>query len=418
MPFLSFSLKYRGISRIIHSIVLASSLVGLLVPQSSAHAAASLTVSPITWNVVGLDSNNVSVGPNNFPVGVRVCNTGDAPATNVQADFVWDSANALINLRAGSLDPISLASLSNISPNNCYDFYFEVEITRNAAAYDTTRRYHIAVTADGGISLSTTTPREIYVDHLVSQSRNSTLDVKLDGTSIAPGGTMAMVIGQTYTITLVAKTATNGYEQIESFINFPNTIFQVLSVDTTYSADSSPNVDNPSDMLYGDGCIWVNDPNSPNYRSCVSTGKAGGDITVDYVVRIIGGAGTSSILNTLIYDFSGSSYHYNSDYAVGGRIAVIVDPTLVDISKNFNPDPTNEGGISKLTFTLTNSNAAAVSGVSFDDIFPTTPGAMVVANPPGASTAGCGTPTFAPTAGAASISFSNGTIAANGTCTV
>jgi len=63
------------------------------------HADAILTIEPITWNVVGLDSNNVTVGPNTFPVGVRVCNSGDDPATNVIADFVWDSSDAYIDIR-------------------------------------------------------------------------------------------------------------------------------------------------------------------------------------------------------------------------------------------------------------------------------------------------------------------------------
>ena len=33
--------------------------------------AATLTVTPITWDVIGLDSNNVNVGPNLYLVGVR-----------------------------------------------------------------------------------------------------------------------------------------------------------------------------------------------------------------------------------------------------------------------------------------------------------------------------------------------------------
>ncbi len=106
------------------------------------HADAILTIEPITWNVVGLDSNNVTVGPNNFPVGVRVCNNGDAPATNVVANFVWDSSDSYIALRSGSLDPITTSSIAT-GINNCFDFYFEVEIARDANAYDHTREYHI-----------------------------------------------------------------------------------------------------------------------------------------------------------------------------------------------------------------------------------------------------------------------------------
>ena len=91
-------------------------------------------------------------------------------------------------------------------------------------------------------------------------------------TSIAPGGTMTLVKDGTYWIKLVGATATNGYEQIETFINFPNTIFQVELVNTTYLEESSSNLAPPYDKLYGDGCTWENDPNSPNYRSCLSTG--------------------------------------------------------------------------------------------------------------------------------------------------
>jgi hypothetical protein len=67
-----------------------SILVTLFQPYT-AQAAVSLSITPITWNVVGLDFNNVSVGPNNFPVGARVCNTGTTPATNLVASFRFSS---------------------------------------------------------------------------------------------------------------------------------------------------------------------------------------------------------------------------------------------------------------------------------------------------------------------------------------
>ena len=165
------------------------------------------------------------------------------------------------------MDPITLAVLNN---GDCFDFYFEVVITRTAAAYDTARQYHINVTADGLGTISTPTPREIYVEHLVSQNRNSVLDVQLDGVSIAAGGTMNLVVGNTYTITLVSDTATNGYEQLETFINFPNTIFQILGVTTTYTADAGTDPDAAS-KLYADGCGW-----DDATRACTATGKYGG----------------------------------------------------------------------------------------------------------------------------------------------
>src|SRR5215216_370212 len=187
-------------------VLLFSLIVGLMMslfpPQFGASAAASLTVVPLTWNVIGLDSNNVNVGPNNFPIGARVCNTGDAVATNVTSNFVWDSADPYINLRSGSLTSISVSSLA---VGACTDLYYEVTVTRNAAAYDHTRRYHITATAAALGVVSTPTPRELYVEHLISQNRNTVSDVQygttLAGlTSVASGGTMTLVVGNTYYI--------------------------------------------------------------------------------------------------------------------------------------------------------------------------------------------------------------------------
>src|SRR5438309_9624764 len=50
--------------------LLGAAVFGLFVPV---FAHATLTVTPITWNVVGLDSNNPLSGPKDFPVGARVC---------------------------------------------------------------------------------------------------------------------------------------------------------------------------------------------------------------------------------------------------------------------------------------------------------------------------------------------------------
>src|SRR3954463_2254704 len=281
-----------------------AALLAVLLPIA-AHAATTLTVSPIAWNVIGLDSNNPANGPANFPVGARVCSS--VATTNVAVNFVWDTANAFVDLRAGSLATINIPS---IGAGQCSDAYFEVSIVRNASAFDTTRRFHITATDVSGTA-STVVPREIYVEHLISQNRNSITDVKY-GTnlgnlvSVPDGGSMNLVVGNTYVIQLLGGTATQGYNQFEAFINFPNTIFQVLGVTTSYSADNSPFVPNPNDKLYADACQWMSDPNSPNYRSCVGgTFKAGGsNVVTTYTIRVIGGGGTSQSLNTLLYDFS------------------------------------------------------------------------------------------------------------------
>src|SRR2546429_3194159 len=325
-------------------------------------AHATLTVTPLTWNVVGLDSNNPTAGPKFFPVGARVCS--NVATTNVAVNWNWDSANANVNLRAGSLATIPLPT---IGVGACADAYFEIEVNQVPAAYDTTRRYHITAT-DGSGTASSPTPREVYVEHLISQNRNSITGIKLNGVSIPAGGSMNLVVGNTYTIELDGGTATQGYNQFEAFISFPNTIFQILSVSTTYSADNSPYVPGPapiaSDELYADACLWESDPTSPNYRSCIGGDfKAGGSAVVTtYTIKVISGGGTSQSLNSLLYDFSGSSYHYNADWSAGARVANVIDPATANISKAFNPNPISVNGVSALTITLTNPNGGTLSG--------------------------------------------------------
>src|SRR5262249_43822580 len=154
--------------------------------------------------ILGLDSNNVSVGPNVFPVGVRVSNTGNATATNVRTDYGWDSANSFINLNSATT-----IAMGSLAPGASVDAYYNVAVTRNASAYPTARRYHATATADGLSTVSTPTPRELYIEHLVSQNRNA-----VDGIS----GAQIVNVGQTYQYVLNSHTAPGGYQQLESFL--------------------------------------------------------------------------------------------------------------------------------------------------------------------------------------------------------
>ncbi len=238
---------------------------------------------------------------------------------------------------------------------------------------------------------------------------------------------MSLMVGQEYWIKLIGSTATNGYEQIETFLSLPNTIFQVLSVSTDYTADTSNNVSDPNDQLYGDSCIWVNNPLSPNYRACVDVGKNGGEIVVDYHVKILS-IPTNPLTNpeallSLIYDFSGSSYHYNADFAGSLRYAIIVNAS---ITKIFSPKAINANttppGTSTLTFTITNPGPDAISSVNFIDNLPAgvspTGGQMSIAST-GITYTGCGTPSPASlTVGQAALSFSNITVNGLSTCTI
>ncbi len=436
----SRSKHWKSLNRGLSILIILTLIQNVIGSINVVHAAANLTITPITWNIVGLDSNNVNVGPNNFPVGARVCNTGTAVNNGLVANFVWDDVIDLpytpspyINLRSGSLSTISIPELSGGSLANpsCFDFYFEVSVDRNTAAYDTTRRYAIEVSSSAAIPefsmISTPTPREIYVEHLISQNRNSTKMVSyapgtgLDPSTLTPvsaGGTLNLLIGNSYTIKLDASTATQGYNQLEDFINFPNTIFQITKVSSYYSANSSGYISNSSDKLYADACLWDMDPTSVTYLSCIgSNGKTGGTISTTYEVNIIGGAGTSTSLNTLIYDFSGSSFHYNSDFSSSSRVVSI--SSGMSLTKSFSPASIVANGTSTLTLNITNTSTVDITGISLTDPLPNSPAQMVVASPANANSSDtdCLAPSFTPAANDTSITYTGG-VAAGSTCTL
>jgi hypothetical protein len=85
------------------------------------------------------------------------------------------------------------------------------------------------------------------------------------------------------------------------------------------------------------------------------------------------------------------------------------------IAKAFGASSINAGGATTLTFTLGNpaANLIALNGISFSD---TLPSGMTVASPANATT-NCPSATFAPVAGASTITFSGATINPGVTCT-
>lgn len=358
--------------------LLPASFCALVLLLAVSYEASAYTITPQAWNIVGLDSNDVNAGPNRFPVGAKVC--GGAPGSSVDVYFAWLSSNSYIDLRPGSKGAGGTPLNITFDAGGCADAFFEAEVSRNAAVYETSRQYKIYIGAD-----STPVPRELYAEHLISQSRNAITDVKVDGVSVPAGGSMNLVVGNTYTIDLIGGTATQGYNQFSSFLTLSNTIFQIISVSSTYSADNSPYVPNPvyGTGLYADACQWDNDTSSPTYRSCIGGDyKAGGsNVTTTYQIKIIGGGGTSVTLGSLLYDFSGASYHYNGDYGTSARIANIIDPASLNIAKGFFPNPSNIAAGSTLSFTITNPNAGALGSLSFTDPFPTSPGNMLVGKP-------------------------------------
>ena len=300
----------RGPTRHARAATLVAALAALAfgVYAASLNAAPGpLTVTPITWDVLGLDSNNVNTGPNVFPVGVRVCNTGSDPATNVVATWAWKTTQ---NSFTGPAEGATVSG-GTIAAGSCRHVYFDVTLNRSASARRKARDYQVTLTADGG--LSTAGPqRTLYIQPLVSQGRNSTK--KLAGPNgcnlaytVCDPAPANIVVGRTYTYKLYVETST-AYKQLETFASFPTSMLQAVSTSAVYSNPSGAS----SSSIYGDACGW-----SPATRACVGPanilgGKAGGRVVVTYVLNAI--APGSATLRATIYDFSGASYHYNSDF--------------------------------------------------------------------------------------------------------
>ena len=347
-----------ALPRILSVLALATSILPLGIRTAS--AAPALTIVPITWNVIGLDSNDVTTGPNEFLSGAKICNTGASAATNVVATFVWDTANGNINLQPGSGSTRTNASLA---AGACERVFFNIEVTRTAAAYNTARRFHISATADTLGTVSTPTPRELYVEKLVSQNRNGVISIV---------GPTTVTVGNSYTYTVTSKTATGGYEQLSSFLDWPGAIFDVQTVSASYSVP----VGATNTTVYADACGWDNDPASGTYRSCVGPvnyagGKAGGNpITTTYTVKVIA-PGTTTVGET-IYDFSGSSYHYNSDYGTGiaSYTVTAVESTDVAVTVNDAPDPVIAGHDLTYTLHVTNNGPGTATATTLSDPLP------------------------------------------------
>ncbi len=86
-----------------------------------------------------------------------------------------------------------------------------------------------------------------------------------------------------------------------------------------------------------------------------------------YVVKILGGSGVFSIGN-LIYDFSGSSYHYNADFGIDISIEVSAAP--ISIAKTLPLTIPVGQANNQAIITITNPTATVKSLFSFSDPFP------------------------------------------------
>lgn len=175
----------KGSRRALLAALLSSvlALAWLTVPASPASAAGEVTATSLGWNMLGLDSNKVTTGPNQYPIGAKACNTSAAQQT-VSGTWQWERTSTSIGLAANS--PVTLP-VRTLKPSECTYFYWTVEVARDAASYYKSATYRIKLNYGASPGTDIFVPdatggyRTLYVEKFVSQFRNSVTSISGPG---------------------------------------------------------------------------------------------------------------------------------------------------------------------------------------------------------------------------------------------
>jgi large repetitive protein len=137
------------------------------------------------------------------------------------------------------------------------------------------------------------------------------------------------------------------------------------------------------------------------------------DSGVLHVTLTVGGAaGGYTLEATGAGTFGGPQQQCNATRTLDITVSDEPPPlTPPSVSKSFSPASIVAGGTSRLTITLSNANAEAITGVAFTDTYP----AGLTTDTPDNITTTCG---GTASSTASSVSLTGGTIPANGSCTV
>ena len=377
-------------------LVLACLSGGLLpvVAATPAHAAGTLSIRVLTWDVIGQDSNRTQGNgsrPFFFPVRAEICNTGDASISDVSTSWSWVTANTTkINLVSASSTTRTIGTLAAGGTHGnsaartggkCAIVTYNLTVPQAAKGniLGQTAQYKITASGTSVTSVDTGT-RTLYVKGLVSQSRNAVVSVTAkntsDNTNPCSGTTCTVYEGATYKFTLISRTAT-AYNALETFLLLPDQIFTVTDIQTSYATAVSPGTSTKT-ADYSDACVWSG-PTTTSVGACTGGGKTGGNpIKTVYTVKVLSGASVqtctgTACMSTLIYDNSGGSFHYNSDVAAAGNNFTIVAKAPADLKlTKSHSGAFASPGTGSYTVTVTNQGptATGTQTMSFRDELP------------------------------------------------
>jgi len=372
---------------------------------------------------------------------------------NVQSavDNTYNNSVTLDSTAAGNATSASTASLTVIAPPGVTKSFSPIQIPLNG-----TSTLSFAISSSNvnlslsGVNFTDTLPAGLVVGNSngLTNSCGGTATavagsgmVSLSGVTLAPGASCAVTVSTTGTTGGVK----NNSVQINSTQIAGNTSSAGLTVVAAAAISKSflP-ASIPAGSMSALG-FTIQNPNAISLTGVAFTDTLPAGLTIATPNGLTGSCGTGTITATAgtgAITLSGGTISANSSCSFSVNVAsntagtytnttsnvnsneggsgntatamltVVAPPT---VGKTFNPTSISVNGTSTLTITLGNpaGNTVAENGVAFTDLFPSN---MQVAATPMAANA-CGG-TFAPAAGATSISLSGGTIATNSTCSV
>jgi uncharacterized repeat protein (TIGR01451 family) len=293
----------------------------------------NVTVEIKSWDVIGIDANKPTTeGPNQSIVQARICNTGSFNATNVTANFTWDSST---NQEYIFLHPNeqTVKNLGTIQPDECNDVFFVVEMKRDKNAKDKTRSYTINVTSDN--SNSPNARQTLTVKGLIEQSQNQVIYVNISNT--------APQICTHFEVYVWAN-STRNLDGAGWPVGYDPGVIELVNV-----------------TINTDGTLIRHDLyNTSNISKT--------DSYITYTFHAIG-PGTTNI-NPLIQDHVGANYQYNANFDTVGIPPIVIRTADIEVNKTVDNRTTYINETVTFNVTATNNGPNDATGVIVTEVLP------------------------------------------------
>jgi uncharacterized repeat protein (TIGR01451 family) len=262
------------------------------------------------------------------------------------------------------------------------------------------------------LTASPTTPLGTYTIHPLAPNSTATDDAFNDYDM--SGGIFTIIVAGAASPPTISKAfgaaniALNGTTSLTFTITNPNAT-ALTGVAVTDSLPAGLVVSTPNGLTGSCG-VGIITATAGNNVVMLGGGSIAASSNCTFTVNVTGT--TSGVKNNVTSPVSSLE---GGTCICSASATVTVAPGIAapTITKSFAPTSIVVGGTSTLSFTITNPNPSAFTGVAVTDTLP----AGVVVSTPNGLTGSCGAGTITATQATGSVSLTGGTIAASGSCT-